>query len=93
MTPRLVQPNPPTPPEGTPLSTTRGAGARSIPMPSVPTFLSPEQLAEMLAVPVETVYQWRRKRTGPPGFRVGRHVRYDLGAVLAWVEAQTRKAA
>ncbi len=26
---------------------------------------------------VETVYQRRRKRTGPRGFRVGRHLRYD----------------
>ncbi|MEU7985294.1 helix-turn-helix domain-containing protein [Streptosporangium canum] len=57
---------------------------------TLPTFLEPEQLAEMFKVPLETVYQWRRKRTGPPGFRVGRHLRYDLTAVLAWVAEQTR---
>lgn len=57
------------------------------------TFLSPEELAEMFKVPIETVYQWRRKRTGPPGFRAGRHVRYNLAAVLAWTEGQTRISA
>ncbi len=58
-----------------------------------PVFLTPEELAELLKLPsVETVYQWRRKRTGPPGFRAGRHVRYNLAAVLVWTE-QTAEAA
>ncbi|MEU4216222.1 helix-turn-helix domain-containing protein [Actinoplanes sp. NPDC026623] len=59
-----------------------------------PVFLTPEELAELLKLPsVETVYQWRRKHTGPPGFRAGRHVRYNLAAVLAWAEQETGKAA
>ncbi|GAA0432520.1 helix-turn-helix domain-containing protein [Actinoplanes campanulatus] len=59
-----------------------------------PVFLTPEELAELLRLPsVETVYQWRRKHTGPPGFRAGRHVRYNLAAVLAWTEQETGKAA
>ncbi|MBN6052711.1 helix-turn-helix domain-containing protein [Nonomuraea sp. RK-328] len=62
---------------------------RPVPAPELPTYLTPEQLAELFTVPLETVYQWRRKRTGPPGFRVGRHLRYDLAAVLAWVAEQT----
>ncbi len=36
---------------------------------------------------VETVYQWRRKATGPKGFRVGRHLRFDPDDVRAWVES------
>ena len=41
-------------------------------------YLNPEDLAELFELPsVETVYQWRRKRTGPLGFRVGRHLRFD----------------
>ncbi|MEE1929461.1 helix-turn-helix domain-containing protein [Streptomyces sp. TRM 70351] len=48
-------------------------------------YLTPEDLASLLAVPVETVYAWRRKRTGPPGFRVGKHLRYDPAAVHAWI--------
>ncbi|XVV14427.1 helix-turn-helix domain-containing protein [Actinoplanes sp. CA-131856] len=58
-----------------------------------PVFLTPEELADLLKLPsVETIYQWRRKHTGPPGFRVGRHIRYNLDAVLVWTEQQTTKA-
>ncbi|MFI8179752.1 helix-turn-helix domain-containing protein [Actinacidiphila glaucinigra] len=42
-------------------------------------------MADLLGVPLETVYQWRRKRIGPRGFRVGRHLRYDPEDVRAWV--------
>ncbi len=48
-------------------------------------YLTPLDLAGLLGVPVETVYQWRRKDTGPRGFRVGRHLRYDPEDVRAWV--------
>lgn len=48
-------------------------------------YLTPVDLADLLGVPVETVYQWRRKDTGPRGFRVGRHLRYDPEDVRAWV--------
>ncbi|MCX5608243.1 helix-turn-helix domain-containing protein [Streptomyces sp. NBC_00047] len=53
-------------------------------------YLNPDDVAELLDVPVETLYQWRKKRTGPPGFRVGRHVRYDPADVHAWIEEQKR---
>ncbi|MEU3492209.1 helix-turn-helix domain-containing protein [Kitasatospora cineracea] len=57
-------------------------------------YLTPEDLAELFGLPsVETVYQWRRKRTGPPGFRVGRHLRYDPAEVAQWVAAQGREVA
>jgi len=60
----------------------------------LPVFLTPEELAELLKLPsVETVYQWRRKHTGPPGFRAGRHVRYDLTDVLTWTKQQTQQSA
>ncbi|MGW5785656.1 helix-turn-helix transcriptional regulator [Streptomyces sp. NPDC003757] len=49
-------------------------------------YLTPEDLVTMFSLPsVETVYQWRRKRIGPAGFRVGKHLRYDPAAVRAWV--------
>lgn len=51
-------------------------------------YLTPEDIAALFGVPLETVYQWRKKRTGPPGFRVGKHVRYDPAAVRAWAEQQ-----
>ncbi|MGG7571212.1 helix-turn-helix transcriptional regulator [Streptomyces sirii] len=48
-------------------------------------FLTPVDLADLFGVPIETVYQWRRKRTGPRGFRVGKHVRYDPADIRRWV--------
>ncbi|MFI8996987.1 helix-turn-helix transcriptional regulator [Streptomyces sp. NPDC053542] len=56
-------------------------------------FLTPLDLADLFGVPVETVYQWRRKRTGPRGFRVGKHVRYDPEVVHRWVAEQMSEAA
>jgi predicted DNA-binding transcriptional regulator AlpA len=57
-------------------------------------YLTPDDLVEMFELPsVETVYQWRRKRTGPRGFRVGRHLRFDPADVRPWVDSQRDMAA
>ncbi|MFF1730072.1 helix-turn-helix transcriptional regulator [Streptomyces sp. NPDC058247] len=56
-------------------------------------YLTPTDVADLLGVPVETLYQWRRKGTGPKGFRVGRHVRYHPGDVGSWVDSQMERAA
>lgn len=48
-------------------------------------YLTPEDIAAMFGVPLETVYQWRKKRTGPPGFRIGKHLRYDPADVQTYV--------
>jgi predicted DNA-binding transcriptional regulator AlpA len=48
-------------------------------------YLTPDDIAEMFEVPLETVYQWRKKRTGPPGFRIGKHLRYDPADVCVYV--------
>lgn len=50
--------------------------------------LTVQELAEYLGVPVATLYQWRYRREGPPGFRVGRHVRYRWSDVQEWIEHQ-----
>jgi len=47
--------------------------------------LSIEELARYLAVPPKTLYAWRAHGDGPPGFRVGRHVRYRWADVQAWI--------
>ena len=52
--------------------------------------LSPDELAAFFGVPLRTVYAWRDRRTGPPGFRVGRHVRYRRRDVEAWVDDRLR---
>ncbi|MCI3930277.1 helix-turn-helix domain-containing protein [Streptomyces sp. AN091965] len=56
-------------------------------------YLTPDDIAEIFNVPKETVYQWRKKRTGPPGFRIGKHVRYDPADVRAYVMERQRAEA
>ncbi|MCX4991355.1 MULTISPECIES: helix-turn-helix domain-containing protein [unclassified Streptomyces] len=56
-------------------------------------YLTPGDIAEIFGVPLETVYQWRKKRTGPVGFRIGKHLRYDPADVQAFVVQQQRAEA
>ncbi|MCA6094010.1 helix-turn-helix domain-containing protein [Streptomyces sp. SCA3-4] len=48
-------------------------------------YLTPDDIAGLFGVPKETVYQWRRKRIGPPAFRIGKHLRYDPTEVERYV--------
>ena len=62
-------------------------------MEQLDRLLTVEDLAEYLDVPVSTVYAWRYRRQGPPGFRVGRHLRFRWSDVERWIKdriAQTR---
>ena len=56
--------------------------------------LSPADLAAYLGIPLGTVYSWRWRGGGPPGFKIGRHVRYRRADVERWLEerqeAETR---
>ena len=45
---------------------------------------TPEDVSAYLGVPVQTLYQWRRKGFGPQARRVGKHLRWDPAAVRAW---------
>jgi excisionase family DNA binding protein len=54
--------------------------------------LTVKELAEYLGVPVATLYQWRHRGEGPPGFKVGRHVRYRRTDIEAWIEQQLERA-
>lgn len=58
-------------------------------MDSQDRLMSVTELAELLGVPVNTVYGWRCRGEGPPGYRIGRHVRYRRAAVEAWLMTQT----
>jgi excisionase family DNA binding protein len=51
--------------------------------------ISAQELAEYLDVPVATVYAWRYHRQGPPGLRVGRHLRYRRIDINEWIEQRT----
>ena len=54
------------------------------------TMVSPSELAALLDVPVTTLYRWRSQHEGPTGIRIGRHVRYRLEDVQAWLDAKAR---
>jgi excisionase family DNA binding protein len=53
---------------------------------SAPPLMTPQEVADFLQVPVATVQLWRSQRTGPRGYRVGRHVRYRRKDVESWLE-------
>jgi len=46
--------------------------------------LSSAEVADLLRVPVGTVYYWRETKRGPKGTQVGRHVLYNRADVVAW---------
>lgn len=56
--------------------------------------LTIRQLAELLQVPVSTIYRWRHVGEGPRGIRVsGRHVRYRRADVEAFLRQRTERRA
>jgi predicted DNA-binding transcriptional regulator AlpA len=80
------------------LSTSEDAGKASKVAPSVSataipasvvgvpeSVLDPPGLAAFLGVPLKTIYQWNSEGTGPRRSRIGRHVRYRMADVVAWL--------
>lgn len=55
--------------------------------------LSVDEVAQVLGVPVKTLYQWRHKGVGPVGLRVGRHLRYRPADVSAWIDRRVAEEA
>jgi excisionase family DNA binding protein len=53
--------------------------------------LTVQDLADYLGVPVATIYAWRYRHQGPPGFRVGRHLRYRRSDLHEWIDHQLRE--
>ncbi|TYL51667.1 helix-turn-helix domain-containing protein [Nocardioides sp. BGMRC 2183] len=49
-----------------------------------PTF-SLKELAELLGVGIQTLYDLRSQDRGPVGFRVGRHLRFRHSEIEAWL--------
>jgi predicted DNA-binding transcriptional regulator AlpA len=52
-----------------------------------------EETAYFLGVPVATLYYWRCRGEGPQGCKLGRHLRYRVEDVRAWVAANTGRVA
>jgi excisionase family DNA binding protein len=51
--------------------------------------LTPEALAELVGVPLKTIYRWNFTGDGPPPVHVGRHVRYRPQDVDEWIHSRT----
>jgi len=54
-------------------------------MDTLERLLTVQDLADYLDVPVATIYGWRHRGHGPPGFRVGRHLRFRTSDVTHWI--------
>jgi excisionase family DNA binding protein len=57
-------------------------------MQRIEPLISAQELAEYLDVPVATIYAWRYRRQGPPGLRVGKHLRYRRADVDEWIDGR-----
>jgi excisionase family DNA binding protein len=55
--------------------------------------LTAEELADLLQVPVKTLYVWRGKNEGPPACKVGRWLRYRPDDVDAWLNQRANGGA
>lgn len=51
----------------------------------LPDLLTIDEVADYLSVTKNTVYGWRKERTGPPAIKIGKHLRFPKGALLEWV--------
>lgn len=47
--------------------------------------LGVEELAEYLDIPVQTIYDWRLSGKAPRAFKLGKHLRFALSDVQAWL--------
>jgi len=70
---------------------TLDGGKRSSQDRSDDQLITPRQLADYLNVPLSTLYSWRYYDNGPPGLRVGKHLRYRWADVQAWVREQIKQ--
>lgn len=54
---------------------------------------STQELADFLGLPVQTIYQWRKRNYGPTGRKMGRHIRYRPSEVERWINSLDGRAA
>ena len=52
------------------------------------SLLTPDQVSEMLGVPVATIYRWRLTGYGPKAIKIGKHLRWRRATLDAWLAAQ-----
>ena len=57
-------------------------------IPSVAKLLKPDDVADLLGIPIATIYVWRTRGRGPRALKVGKHLRYRAADVESWLESQ-----
>ncbi len=68
-----------------------GMSTDTNPLSELDPLVSITELAEYLGVPVKTIYEWRQSGKGPACVRIGRHLKFAVSDVRAWVEHQREK--
>lgn|SRR5262249_32156544 len=62
------------------------------PVKSAAPYLTPEQVAELLAVSPKTVYRWAATDASMPATRVGKAVRFRADLLDRWLAARTQQS-
>jgi excisionase family DNA binding protein len=62
-------------------------------MTETAVYIGAPEVARILSLPVNTVYDYAARGIGPASFKIGRHRRWDRRDVLDWIEAQKAAAA
>jgi excisionase family DNA binding protein len=52
--------------------------------------LTTHELADYLGIPVQTVYAWAARGTGPERVKVGRYTRYRMSSIDTWLDARVK---
>ncbi|UKD53671.1 helix-turn-helix domain-containing protein [Amycolatopsis sp. FU40] len=56
-------------------------------MTTVERLWTVNDVAEYLGIPVKTLYDWRNRKYGPEGKRVGKYLRYRAEEVQRWFDS------
>jgi excisionase family DNA binding protein len=63
--------------------------AREVAASAAEEYLTTEELAALLKVPVRTVHRWRYRGESPPAVKIRGTLRFPLSGVQAWINANT----
>jgi excisionase family DNA binding protein len=60
---------------------------------TLPVYVTPQQVAEMLQVDERTVLRWAQQDASLPVSRIGRVIRFERAALLRWLERKKPRGA
>lgn len=56
-------------------------------------WMTTEELAAWMRVPVDSIYWWRRNGQAPPAYKIGRHLRWHRDDIEYWLRERRQEAA